>query len=299
MAHRTLGQTMASKLLLAINILVLIALPLQTLELGAETGGPQFRKLGEHPGLAVRFFVASFLVMPGLAVVLDLVERIPNSLWVGLALMSMSPPAPPAARRLLKMGDFDTALAWQAEAFLMSVVTVPLTCYVIASILRLTLNLNFGPVLLKAVLFYGVPMLAGLLIRRSWPGVAAAMVKPLRMVLLPTGSLLVLLILIVGAPVVWQFGITNIALVVGFLIVAVAVAHVFGGPDADERVTLAAMLAARFPLPALVLAQANGAVKMILPVILVYLIAGVALVPLYARLVGSKRDDQRVPTDAA
>jgi len=281
---------MASKLLLAINVLVLIALPLQTLELGAETGGPQFRKLGQHPGLTMRFFIASFVIMPALAIVLDLVERIPNALWVGLALMSMSPPAPPAARRLLKMGDFDVALAWQAEAFLISVITVPITVYVIAARLHLSLNLDFGPVLLKSALFYGAPMLVGLLIRRFWPTLAAAMVKPLKTILVPAGALLVLLIIIVGAPAIWHFGAANVLLVVGFLIVAVVVAHLLGGPIADERVTLAAMLVARFPLPALVLAQANGKVQAILPVILVYLAVGVAIVPLYARLTRAKPD---------
>lgn len=289
---------MITKLLFVINILVLIALPLQTLELGAETGGPQFRKLGQQKGLTTRFFLASFVVMPGLAIVLDLIAHIPNAVWVGLALMSMSPPSPPAGRRLLKMGDFDVALAWQAEAFLISVVTVPVTCYVIASMLHLTLDLNFGPVLLKAVLFYGAPMMVGLLLRRFWPGIARALVKPLKAVLLPVGGLLVLLILIVGAPVVWHFGIANFMLVVGFLIVAIAVAHLFGGPLDQERVTLAAMLAARFPLPALILAQANGAVKAILPVILVYLIAGVALVPLYARLIGAQARTNAVASDA-
>src|SRR6516165_4226843 len=279
---------MASKLLLAINVLVLIALPLQTLELGAETGGPQFRKLGQHPGLTMRFFIASFVIMPALAIVLDLVERIPNALWVGLALMSMSPPAPPAARRLLKMGDFDVALAWQAEAFLISVITVPITVYVIATRLHLSLNLDFGPVLLKSALFYGAPMLVGLLIRRFWPTLAAAMVKPLKTILVPAGALLVLLIIIVGAPAIWHFGAANVLLVVSFLIVAVVVAHLLGGPIADERVTLAAMLVARFPLPALVLAQANGKVQAILPVILVYLAVGVAIVPLYARLTRAK-----------
>jgi BASS family bile acid:Na+ symporter len=116
------------------------------------------------------------------------------------------------------------------------------------------------------------------------------MVKPLKTILVPAGALLVLLIIIVGAPAIWHFGAANVLLVVSFLIVAVVVAHLLGGPIADERVTLAAMLVARFPLPALVLAQANGKVQAILPVILVYLAVGVAIVPLYARLTRAKPD---------
>ena len=279
---------MAAKLLLVINILVLIALPLQTLELGVQTGGPQFRKLSQHPGLALRFFLASFVIMPALAILLDVAERVPNALWVGLALMSMSPPAPPAARRLLKMGDFDVALAWQADAFLISVVTVPITCYVIASVLHLSLDLNFVPVLVKSVLFYGAPMVVGLLIRRFWPQRAAAMVKPLNAIFVPAFALLALLVLVVGAPVIWHFGIINALIVVGFVIVAVIVAYLLGGPSANERVTLAVVLAARFPLPALMLAQANGKVQAILPVVLVYLVTGVVAVPLFAKLIGAK-----------
>ncbi|MBV8165016.1 MAG: hypothetical protein JOZ91_12205 [Candidatus Eremiobacteraeota bacterium] len=279
---------MAAKLLLAINILVLIALPLQTLELGVQTGGPQFRKLRLQPGLALRFFLASFVVMPALAILLDVFERVPNALWVGLALMSMSPPAPPAARRLLKTGDFDIALAWQAEAFLISVVTVPITCYLIAAVLHLSLDLNFVPVLVKSVLFYGAPMVVGLLIRRLWPQLAAAMVKPLNAIFVPAFALLTLLVWVVGAPAIWHFGVVNALIVVSFVILAIVVAYILGGPDANERVTLAVVLAARFPLPALLLAQANGKVQAILPVVLVYIVAGVIAVPLFAKLIGAK-----------
>jgi hypothetical protein len=37
-------------------------------------------------------------------------------------------------------------------------------------------------------------------------------------------------------------------------------------------------------VPALILAQANGATKAVLPVVLVYVVAGSLLVPLYTRL---------------
>ena len=52
------------------------------------------------------------------------------------------------------------------------------------------------------------------------------------------------------------------------------------------------MLAARFPVPALLLAQANGAIKFVLPVVIVYGLSGAVLIPIYDRLTkGSRRAD--------
>jgi BASS family bile acid:Na+ symporter len=131
-------------------------------------------------------------------------------------------------------------------------------------------------------------MLVGLLVRRYIPAVAGALVKPVGLAATVGLAVLAILVLIVAVPVLARYSITSAAIVVGFVIVAVLVGHLLGGPSKATRVTLAAMLAARFPVPAMILAQSNGAIKTILPVILVYVLAGVLLVPIYARLTRSQ-----------
>ncbi len=277
---------MAQKLIAAIGVTVLIAQPLVTFHIGVETGGPQLRALLTRWGLGLRYFLATFVVMPAIAVGLGAAGILPRAIWVGLALMSIAPPAPPATLRLRKMGNFDVGLAWQAEAFIISVVTIPLTVTIVQSLglVATKLNLNWWPVLERSLIFFAVPMFLGLMVRRYWPALADAVVKPVGIAANVALIVLVILVLIVAVPTILKFHIASIGLVVGFVAIAVIVAHLFGGPGRDTRITLAAMLAARFPVPALLLAQANNATKMVLPVVLVYVLAGTLLVPLYGRL---------------
>lgn len=277
---------MAQKLIAAISVAVLIAQPLVTFHIGIETGGPQLRALLTRWGLSIRYFLATFVVMPAIATALGAFGILPKTIWVGLALMSIAPPAPPATLRLKKMGNRDVGLAWQAEAFLISAVTIPLTITIVQSmgLVGTNLNLTWGPVLERSLTFFAVPMFLGLLARRYLPAVADALVKPVGVLANVALLVLVVLVLIVAVPIILKFHIASIAIVIGFVALAVVVGHIFGGPGKDTRITLAAMLAARFPVPALVLAQANNATKMVLPVVLIYILAGTLLVPLYARL---------------
>lgn len=277
---------MAEKLVTAIGIVVMIAQPLVTFSIGIETGGPQLRSLLSKRGLGFRYFLATFVVMPAVAVGLGLFAVLPKAVWVGLWLMSLAPPAPPSTRRLRKEGNTNVGLAWQAEAFLIAIVTIPLTVAIVDSmgLFAREINLTWAPVLERSALFFAAPMLFGLVTRRYWPAVADVLAKPVARVADVALLVLTVLVLVVAIPIIWKFGLVSIAIVAGFVAIAILVGHVFGGPGRDTRITLAAMLAARFPVPALVLAQANGVTKEILPIVLVYVLAGVLLVPVYARL---------------
>lgn len=279
-------QELGQKLIEAIGIAVFIVQPLITFSIGVETGGPQVRALTAAPILNFRYFLATFVVMPAIAVMLGAFTRLPPTLWGGLALMSMAPPAPPATRRLRKIGRFDLGLAWQSEAFLLSVATIPVTIVLVQSLGLASPDLDpaFAPMLERSVLFFGAPMLLGLLTRRYWPAGANALVKPVGVASNVALLILLALVLVVAIPVILHYDLVSIAIIVAFVGVAVLVGHLLGGPDRDNRVTLVTMLAARFPVPALLLAQANGATKDILPVVLVYVLAGVLVTPLYARL---------------
>jgi bile acid:Na+ symporter, BASS family len=277
---------MPQPLMTAIGITVLIVQPLVTFSIGVETGGPQLRSLFARPGLTLRYFLATFVVMPAIAIVCGAYGWLSASIWPGLALMSIAPPAPPSTRRLRKMGNFDVGLAWQAEAFVLSIVTMPLTVAIVAhlGLLAREINLNWQPVLLRSILFFGAPMLLGLLVRRYWAKGADALSRPVGIAANAGLLVLVVLVLVVAVPVIWRFGILPIGVILAFVAIAVVVGHLMGGPGRDTRVTLAAMLAARFPVPAMVLAQANGELKAVLPIVLVYVIGGAVLVPIYAKI---------------
>jgi bile acid:Na+ symporter, BASS family len=273
------------KLTEAISIVVLIAQPLITLNIGLKTGELQLGSLLRNVPLVARFFLATFVVMPALATVSGILG-LPRELWVGLGLMSIAPPAPPATRKLRESGNASLGLEWQALAFLLSVVTLPLTVALLQhlGLVSSELNLTWGPVLLRSVLFFGAPVIVGFVVRRYWPSIADALVKPVGLAANVALIVLTLLVLPLALPIIWRAGFTLIAVTTAFVIVAIAVGHLFGGPERETRITLATLLAARFPVPALILAQANGATKVILPVVLIYVVAGSLLTPVYDRV---------------
>lgn len=281
---------MTNILVTSVGIAALVTMPLVTFSLGLETGGPQFRALFVRGWLPLRYFLATFVVMPAIAIGLG-VAGAPRTLWVGLALMSLAPPAPPATRKLRKMGNFDVGLAWQALAFLVAVITIPLTIALVQrmGIASYGLKLTWGPMLVRSLLFFAGPLALGLLTRRYLSPLADRLAKPIALASNVALVILVVLALIVAIPMLVRFDLRTIVSAIAFVAVAILVGHLFGGPGRDTRVTLAAMLATRFPVPALVLAQANGAMKMVLPVVLVYVIAGALLVPLYDRTIDVKQ----------
>ena len=171
---------------------------------------------------------------------------------------------------------------------MLSIVTMPLTVSIVAhlGLVGREINLSWQPVLVRSVLFFGAPMLIGLLVRRYWPKGADALSKPVGIAANIGLLVLVVLVLIVAVPVFCGVSVSSRSRCdAAFVAIAIVVGHLLGGPGRDTRVTLAAMLAARFPVPAMVLAQANGELKRVLPVVLVYVIAGALLVPLYAKVV--------------
>ena len=77
-----------------LRILVLFSVPLTGLCLGIETGQAYLSRLWRMPGVLIRFFIASFVIMPALAVVIRFSENLPPAVWVALFLISMTPPSP-------------------------------------------------------------------------------------------------------------------------------------------------------------------------------------------------------------
>lgn len=278
----------AQALIATINVAVFIVQPLVTFSVGVATGGPQLRALLAKPGLNLRYFLATFVVMPALAILLGIFGRVPQLLWGGLALMSIAPPAPPATRRLRKIGNFDVGLAWQAEAYILAAVTIPLTIALVQwmGLASPELNVPWREMLERGVLFFAGPMLLGLLVRRYLPAAADAIVKPLGTAADLAFMIFLAMVLLASIPLILRYDVGSIAIITAFVAVSVLVAHLFGGPRRDTRITLAAMLAARFPVPAMLLAQANGATATILPLVFVYIIAGTVLFVLYTRFVG-------------
>jgi len=111
---------MVKTIINAIGILAMVAVPLLTFCLGLEAGRPYFRRLFEMPAVFVRFFLATFVIMPALAVILALGVPMPWPVWAGLALVSITPPGLGLSQKSLKLtGDDEAGFAWQTLALVL------------------------------------------------------------------------------------------------------------------------------------------------------------------------------------
>jgi BASS family bile acid:Na+ symporter len=140
-------------------------------------------------------------------------------------------------------------------------------------------------VIVLAVSLYAAPLVVGAILHRLWPRAVAMLERPLSIALVCALVVLFALLLLKGIPAIVAFGAGPASLVLAFVATTVAVAHLFGGPTPQLRITLATMLAARFPMPAMIIAKANGAEAVMLPLAATYVLGGILLVWLYARVV--------------
>jgi BASS family bile acid:Na+ symporter len=275
-----------------LGILVLVSVPLTGLCLGIETGRVYLSRLWAIPGVLVRFFLATFVVMPALAVLIRLSENLPSSVWIGLLLVSITPPSPAFHNKAPKLSsDAEIRLAWQLTSALLSIATIPLTLLIVQNALGLQVNLGIGLVAKKILLFYVIPVVAGMLLHRLSLPAATAVASIAAPVSKIAGLILVLLIVAIGAKPLFSLGLPSLLAVLLFAAVAILVGHLLGAPPANFRPTLAAALATRFPAPAFVLATLNGILGPITPVILAYLIFGGILLGLYNKLLGKPAID--------
>jgi bile acid:Na+ symporter, BASS family len=270
-----------------LGILVLFSVPSTGFCLGMKAGRAHWGELWSKPKVLLRFFLGTFVIMPVLAVAIRFSENLPPPVWIGLLLISMTPPSPGFLGKAIKLSaHFEISAAWQLMSVLFSIATIPLTLLILEGALGLQLNLGISAVTRKIVLLYLIPVVAGMLLQRVSLPVATTAARIAGPISKVSSLLLLLLIVIIGAKPLISLGTRSLLAVLLFVAVAILVGHLLGGPAPTFRASLAAALATRFPAPAFVLAKLNGVLGPIAPVILAYLIFGSVLLGVYNKLLG-------------
>src|SRR4051812_37461598 len=230
---------MVKLILSAISVLVLAAVSSQAFVLGAEAGRPYVRRLLAERALLLRFFLATFVVMHGLAIALAHSPSIPVPVWAGLILMSMMPPVTDLSKKAAKLGcDTEICLGWQTLAVVLSVVTIPLTLLLVERVFGVDLELGIGPVMRKIGSVYLIPMVAGFLARNFWPAGADALEKILKPIGGGAMALVLLLLLPLAVPLILKQGAAPILIILAFVAVSILVGHLMGGPPESLRPAL-------------------------------------------------------------
>lgn len=243
-----------------------------------------------HPGLLVRSVLAMNVLMPLLAVTMALAFQLERTVALALIAMALSPVPPILPSTELKAGGSRAyTLGLAVASCTLAIVFVPLAMGFLGRLAGHAIEVSPASVARIVVLWMLLPLVAGTAIRALAPRAAAASARPLALastVLLLAAAAPVLLK--EWRPLVALLSDSSAVAIVVFALAGLALGHILGGPDPQERTVLALSSSARHPGVAMVMLHAtNGSDQhaLVTAVLLVLLVAVVVVQP-YVRWAG-------------
>lgn len=265
------------KLALAASVLVLVfALGLRATFADTTT---LFRELFRPPNRLLRALCAMYVVVPVAAVAIALTGDLARPVKVALLALAVAPIPPILPGKQLRFGgDRGYVFGLLVAVSLAALILVPVGVGLLGRAFGHASQ--FPP--LEVARLVGttilLPLLAGLVLRQVAPRVADALApwaSRAGTLLLAAGLLPLLAVL--GPTMAALVGDGTLVAIAALVAVALAAGHALGGPDADERTTLALASTMRHPGVAAAIAAVNVPDEPRVPAaILLYLLVAVA-----------------------
>jgi BASS family bile acid:Na+ symporter len=149
------------------------------LSIGLSVGFTRIATLWRKPGLLVRCLVASFVLTPIAAMVINQVLPLGFPVKAGLAMMAICPGAPMIYRKLLKGRALpDLAGSFQATTALLAVVAVPLWLNIFAALYPNDASFDPAAIFRQVAMAQLLPIAIGLAIHGWFPELADDLDEP-------------------------------------------------------------------------------------------------------------------------
>ncbi len=258
---------------------------LSVLALGLRATTRDALYLFRRPDALARTLLALNGIMAVFAVVVALSFDLRPVVKLALVALAVSPVAPIMPHKALRAGaTVEYTIGMLVAAALASIVFIPLSMEVLERVFDMPLRMSARQIATLAVTSILLPLASGIALRKLVPRLERA-AKPL-------GALAVLLLVVVPIPVVIAarhefaalIGNGTILVFVAFSALALAVGHVLGSPEGDNRLVLALGSATRHPAVALGIAYTNfpahgrsAAAAVILYLVVNFIVSGVYL----------------------
>ncbi len=235
-----------------------ITLFLLMLSIGLSQGLANIAYLWRRPSLLVRCLVASFVVVPLAAMLINQVLPMTFAVKVGLATMAICPGAPMIYRKLLKGRALpNLAGSFQVTTAMLAVVAVPLWVIILAKLYPNDVTVTPAVIFQQVATKQLVPIWIGLALREWFFDLADDLEQPV----IKLGSFLlmglVVVIMAVALPKVLTVGPISVIGAVLFATACLLAGHFLGGPEPESRLTIAVANSSRNAGLALALATAN------------------------------------------
>lgn len=240
-------------LILKISVLMIV------FALGLSARPADLIYLFRRPSLLVRSVVAMVVAMPLLAVALAKGMALSQPVTVMLVALALAPVPPILPRKQTKAGgDAAYSVGLLAAMGLVSIVWIPLALSLLGRFSALPIEIPVAKVAAAVAMSILAPLAAGTALGLVAPGLSTK----LGPVVSKVGGLLLLVALLAVLAGQWEamgglVGDGTILAFVIFTVVGLAVGHLLGRPDEDDRTVLAMATATRHPGVALAIAAAN------------------------------------------
>jgi BASS family bile acid:Na+ symporter len=232
--------------------------------------------LWRRPVLLARSFVAVFVMMPIVAVLLTRLFDFRPAVEIVLIALAISPLPPLLPQKQSQAGaETHYALGMMATFGLLAIVMVPLALEILARVSGRPLAID--PVVVARIVLTStvLPLAAGMVARAMAPRLAAKIESPIMLAAQIWLVVAALALIVITARGIWAWvGDGTIIAMVLFLAAGFAIGIAMAGPDSDHALVLALATAYRHPAIAFSIASANFPEERFGGAILLYLIVG-------------------------
>jgi len=253
--------------------------------LGLKTAPADLLYLLRQRSLLLRSMCSVLVVMPIVAVVLTSIFDVQRTAGIALIALAISPLPPLLPQRGAGGGGHESyGIALMALLALLSIVAVPLSAEILQLVFHRPLNVAPGAIARIALIMAVVPLVAGAVIRGGLPAFADRIDEPVALiskVLLPIA--VVILLAATWRAALAAVGGGAIAAMSAFIVIGLAIGHLFGRPDPQHSVVLALATACRHPAIALTIAAANFPDENFAGTIVLYLLVNAVIGVAYVK----------------
>jgi BASS family bile acid:Na+ symporter len=230
----------------------------------------------QRPGLLLRSLLAMNLIMPALAVLIAVVFDLSIVVEIALVALALSPIPPILPGKEIKAGGAPRyILGVLVTTAVLSIVFVPAIATLVGN--SFDKPVHVSPVEIAKIVATSIllPLFAGVTLSRMSRPAADKIAAPL-------SKFGTLLLLVAFVPVLIAerhniaalIGNYTLVAITGFVLAGLAVGHLFGGPDPDNRTVLALSTATRHPAVAMAVVHDSLDKQAILGAVLLVMLVG-------------------------
>jgi bile acid:Na+ symporter, BASS family len=233
--------------------------------------------LFRSPKSLLRALLSMNVLLPLFAASMAAVFDLRPAIAIGLVTLAVSPVPPFLPGKQLKLVTHGTyVFGLLGATSLLAIVLAPLTVALLGFVFSRRLIVSPWVIARVVALSVLLPFSMGIIVRRlsvRFAERASPLAGKLGTLLLVVAAVPVLITL--GPAMMSLIGDGTVAAIVAFTLVGLAVGHLFGGPDPDDRTALALATATRHPGVALAIAAGTFPdQKLVAPAMLLYVLIG-------------------------